>query len=227
MAEQSPHNGIINRVAEEVLAPAGLFRLGRARRWCCDCGYFLIEVELQPHSWRKGTFCNVVVSFLWGWPEERERNDGLRRDACFRLFFYGKERRMLGDRQFAAYEDDDELFRQRCLILVREALRRVNRFRRLTNLDYARYHLNDLKDELNGSELRYHRSMLKKLAGAEGDGVRQWVIDGITRRRGQIRKRSAFRKLPEEFVVAEPLQWPCAKSRSWKRRWRWFWLGRR
>lgn len=226
MGKPGPHTVILNQVATEILKPAGMVRIGQSRRWWCDCGYFLIEIELQPHSWQKGTFCNIATIFLWNSDEIVDRH--LYWDACVRVFFKGKLRKALGgNNQFVAYDGDDELFRERCVLVVQEALRRVERFRQMTDLTYARYYVYEYVYEIDLAQRKWRhvQSMLGKLAGEEGPEVRQQLIDQIARRRQQVRELSAYKKLPEEFVIMEPDQGPFAESRSWKRRLQRFFMG--
>ena len=224
MGKPGPHTVILNQVATEILKPAGMVRIGRSRRWWCDCGYFLVEIEFQPHSWQKGTFCNIATIFLWNSDEIVDRH--LRWDACVRVHFTGKLRKALGgDNQFVAYDGDDEVFRERCVLVVQEALRRVERYRQMTDLNYARYYVDEVWDDVNRSKWRHALSMLEKLAGEEGPEGRRQLIDQIARRRQQVRELSAYKQLPEEFVVLEPNQGPFSESRSWKRRLQRFFMG--
>ncbi|MDE5945128.1 MAG: hypothetical protein K2G93_06040 [Rikenella sp.] len=225
MGKPGPHTVILTQLAAEILEPAGMFRAGRSRRWWCDCGYFLVEVEFQPHSWRKGTFCNVAVSFLWESPYEDLKF--LKWSACQRLRFSRKMRKALGQthRSFIEYEGDDEVFRQKCLILIPEVLMRVNKVRQMTDLTYADCHLNCIDGDMRYRRMKYFSEMLSKLSGRCGEEVRQEMIDRIARNRERIRAITAYRKLPIEFVVLKADEGPYTEARTWKRRLRRFFMG--
>jgi hypothetical protein len=58
------HARIITLAARTALGPLGL-RQGRSRLWIDDHGWWLVNVEFQPSSWRKGSYLNVGEQHLW------------------------------------------------------------------------------------------------------------------------------------------------------------------
>jgi hypothetical protein len=60
-----PHARIITLAARTALRPLGLRQKGRSRLWIDDHGWWLVNVEFQPSSWRKGSYLNVGEQHLW------------------------------------------------------------------------------------------------------------------------------------------------------------------
>ena len=67
MAADQPfdHNGLLKRVAAELLEPLGLNQLGRSRSWVDDHDWWAILVSFGPSGFGRGTYLNVGVSLLW------------------------------------------------------------------------------------------------------------------------------------------------------------------
>ena len=59
------HSKIIARVAEETLAPLGIFQKGRSRTWIDDRGWWIVNIEFQPSGFSKGSYLNVGAMWLW------------------------------------------------------------------------------------------------------------------------------------------------------------------
>jgi hypothetical protein len=59
------HARIVTSAARTALRPLGLQQKGRSRRWIDDDGWWLVNVEFQPSSWRKGSYLNVGEQHLW------------------------------------------------------------------------------------------------------------------------------------------------------------------
>lgn len=60
-----PHEKIIKTTAKRILEPEKLFQVGNSRCYLDDNGYFMIQVELQPVTYMKGSGLNVGIAFLW------------------------------------------------------------------------------------------------------------------------------------------------------------------
>ena len=56
---------IILASAREVLSPLGLINRGRGRNWVDDHDWWIVNVEIQPSGWSKGSYLNVGVQWLW------------------------------------------------------------------------------------------------------------------------------------------------------------------
>ncbi|WP_326556437.1 hypothetical protein [Micromonospora sp. NBC_01796] len=64
MSDHTTSTRLIASAAREGLAPLGLRRLGRSRRWYDDRGWWVIHVEFQS-SRSAGTYLNIGAMWLW------------------------------------------------------------------------------------------------------------------------------------------------------------------
>jgi hypothetical protein len=62
---EHPHSKLIAARAREVLQPMGIKRQGRSRSWYDDQGWWAGLIEFQPSNWRRGSYLNVGVQWLW------------------------------------------------------------------------------------------------------------------------------------------------------------------
>jgi len=104
------HSKIIAEVAEEALAPLGIFQKGRSRTWIDDRGWWIGVIEFQPSGFSKGSYLNVGAMWLW---HEKE-------DFTFDA----------GDRiaKFVAYTDEEQ-FRPEIIKLASAAKAQALRLR--------------------------------------------------------------------------------------------------
>lgn len=118
------HDKIIKSIAKKILTPYGIFQKGTSRVWLKDCHYFVINIEFQPFSGRKGTCLNVGVSFLW--EKSIGLNDTLSYDFGHRT-----------DLQFIEYINDEQ-FSQEFEKMAFYALECVKEYEQFLNFDYAK-----------------------------------------------------------------------------------------
>lgn len=59
------HARIITSAARAALRPLGLQQKGRSRTWIDDHGWWLVNIEFQPSSWRTGCYLNIGEQHLW------------------------------------------------------------------------------------------------------------------------------------------------------------------
>jgi len=62
---QLVHNKIIGKEAARIFKPYGIKRKGQSRTFLDDHGWYVIVIELQPSSYRRGTYLNIGVNFNW------------------------------------------------------------------------------------------------------------------------------------------------------------------
>lgn len=189
------HNKIITHAVEEIFVPAGLFRIGSSRRWLYDGGYFFVQVEFQPYTLRRGTFCNVGISFLWELPNDR--NDTL-------FFDYGwcrvpvlKNRRSNCEiKDFVGYQGDDVGFKRDCSFLATEALKKVHEYRRFTESSYAVRCMERTRNREIGDPgwWHYHTAMLLFLMGEYRKGLK--VCEKMASSREEFYRYCCDRILP-------------------------------
>jgi hypothetical protein len=128
MARNSPHNKIIKKAANEILAPIGLFQEGQSRRWVDDNGWFVIYVEFQPSDFSKGSYLNVGISFLWD-------KAGMFSDL---LAFEIGDRCGYGKHSYVEYiEGQDDIFYTKMLKMAEKAKEQVLRYRKFNNLEFC------------------------------------------------------------------------------------------
>ena len=65
MATSLIHSKIIAQAAKETLSPLGVFQKGRSRTWIDDRGWWIVVIEFQRSSWRRGSYLNVGAMWLW------------------------------------------------------------------------------------------------------------------------------------------------------------------
>ncbi|MRX41090.1 hypothetical protein GJU43_17530 [Flavobacterium sp. LC2016-23] len=80
---QDDHSKIINKVAKEKLGPYGIVQKGKSRLWIDDQGWFIILIEFQPFTRKKGTTLNVGINFNWLNNEYFSFDIGYRQDTGF------------------------------------------------------------------------------------------------------------------------------------------------
>jgi hypothetical protein len=59
------HARILASAARAALRPVGLQQKGRSRTWIDDHGWWLVNIEFQPSSWRTGSYLNIGEQHLW------------------------------------------------------------------------------------------------------------------------------------------------------------------
>jgi hypothetical protein len=65
VAASLPHSKIIAQAAKDTLSPLGVFQKGRSRTWIDDRGWWIVVIEFQRSSWRRGSYLNVGAMWLW------------------------------------------------------------------------------------------------------------------------------------------------------------------
>lgn len=144
----------------------GFFQKGKSRTWLYDCGYCFVQVEFQPSTYSRGSFCNVGIAFLF------EYFGGLNEILAFD---FGRKRILLGKREFIEYVDDDEIFEAQIFQLANNALKYAKRLMRFQSLKYGNLcmsrlifskWLKDLFGKWNGPiDDYYNAAMIKFLLG--------------------------------------------------------------
>lgn len=150
------HEKIIKSIAKKALTPYGIFQKGTSRVWLKDCHYFVIKIEFQPFSGRKGTCLNVGVSFLW--EHSIGLNDTLSYDFGHRT-----------DLPFIEYINDEQ-FSQEFEKMTLYVLECAKEYEQFLNFDYAKKCLTEYAKERKfwGN---YNLSMLCFLKGNFDDGL--------------------------------------------------------
>lgn len=108
------HDTIIASAAKAALAPLGLTRKGRSRVWIDDHGWWLINVEFQPSSFRRGCSLNIGEQHLW-----------LVNDTVV----FERVERPIGGATFVAYDGSEEAFAHAMADVARAAADAVVRRR--------------------------------------------------------------------------------------------------
>ncbi|SHH24297.1 hypothetical protein [Flavobacterium defluvii] len=62
---ETDYSRIINKIAKEKLRPYGIIQKGKSRLWLDDQGWYIILIEFQPYSGRRGSTLNVGANFNW------------------------------------------------------------------------------------------------------------------------------------------------------------------
>lgn len=126
MLSEMDHNKIIRKAANSVLKPNGLFQKGTSRVWIDDNGWYFIVVEFQPSNWDKGTYLNVAVHFLW------DEMDYLSFDYCI------NDASASRISKFVSFDGNEERFWGEVHSLAEAAMTKVEQYRMLRDLKYAR-----------------------------------------------------------------------------------------
>lgn len=169
----SNHNSIIKQVANSILCPKGFFQMGKSRTWLYDCGYCVVQIEFQPSSFSKGTYCNVGIAFLFEYFDELNKT---------LAFDFGTRRISSGKSEFIEYTGDDKAFEAQLLVLTHNALEYAKELMKFKSLKYGDWRmskllfskwLNHLFSKHN-YELYdcYNAAMIKFLRGKPNSGKR-------------------------------------------------------
>ena len=122
------HEKIIRDVAKEILAPEGLFQVGRSRAWIDDNEFFVVQVWFQASGYSKSSSLMAGVSFLWE-IEQEDLLDGL-------VYGDGYYIPKLG--YTVKYSDGhEESFREKIKVQAEFAIQKVFEFRKLNDYEYA------------------------------------------------------------------------------------------
>lgn len=92
MSIAQSHSKLITQAACETLRPLGIVQKGRSRTWLDDQGWWIGVVEFQPSSWRRGSYLNVGINWLWNAKD-------------FLSFDFGSR---VDDAGFVSYESDEQ-----------------------------------------------------------------------------------------------------------------------
>lgn len=165
------HEKIIKQTAKKILAPEGLFQVGRSRTWLEDNDYYLTVIGFQPSAYDRGSYLNVAVSFLW------EYTGGLNEALCCgysllpytpRVHEYENESGQRG-LHYASYSGDDAKFEAEMEKLAEMALNRVREFRKFRDLSYARQALVRRVEEMADDRVFWEMYDLSLLCFFKGD----------------------------------------------------------
>jgi hypothetical protein len=120
---QHPHTKLINTAARDVLRPLGIVQKGRSRLWYDDHGWWAGLIEFQPSNFRRGTYLNAGVQWLWDtvW-------DSLAAFMYPESFYVRVE--IPGEGQFIDYESDEQ-FEPLAVKIAKLAAKRARHFREL------------------------------------------------------------------------------------------------
>jgi hypothetical protein len=120
---QRPHTKLITAAARDVLRPMGIVQKGRSRSWYDDHGWWAGLIEFQPSGFRRGTYLNVGVQWLWdtAW-------DSLAAFMYPEDFYVRVE--IPGAGQFTEYESDEQ-FAPLALKIAKVAAKRASQLREL------------------------------------------------------------------------------------------------
>jgi hypothetical protein len=116
------HTKLITATAREILRPMGVTQKGRSRLWFDDHGWWVGLVEFQPSGFRRGSYLNAGVQWLW---DELDWLGAFMypRDFDVRPAIDGQD-------DFIKYESDEQ-FSPLVEKMVRVAAERINHFRKL------------------------------------------------------------------------------------------------
>lgn len=132
------HNRILNAAAREILKPPGLTRKGRSRVWLDDRGWWLGVVEFQYHTWKRGSFLNVGVDWLWHERDHLAYSVG------------GRVKHSMGEPPYDDFveAESEERFSIEARELALRAVREVEGYRRrFSAVDEAAAYLHERSDE--------------------------------------------------------------------------------
>lgn len=131
----SNHNSIIKQAAYSILRPKGFFQMGKSRTWLYDCGYCVVQIEFQPSSFSKGTYCNVGIAFLFEYFGELNKT---------LAFSFGTKRISSGKSEFIEYTGDDNAFEAQLLELTHNALEYAKELMKFKSLKYGDWRMSKL-----------------------------------------------------------------------------------
>lgn len=158
------HNKIINDVANKILKPEGLFRIGSSRKWIEDNGYYFTIVEFQPSSYLKGSYLNAGLDFLWEMTDDL--NNILKYDLGGRIIIEKGT-------QFIEYRPElkncEKLFTLQTEEFAGVALENVKEYRKFRDLGYAKKMLVKKAEETLGSVQCWELYQLSMLCFFKGD----------------------------------------------------------
>lgn len=131
----SNHNSIIKHVANSILRPKGFFQMGKSRTWLYDCGYCVVQIEFQPSSFSRGTYCNVGTAFLFEYFGELNKT---------LAFDFGTRRISSGKSEFIEYTGDDKAFEAQLFELTNNALEYAKELIKFKSLKHGDWRMSKL-----------------------------------------------------------------------------------
>jgi hypothetical protein len=199
---------IIAAEAKRALLPLGVVRKGRSRSWIDDHGWWLINIEFQPSSHRKGCYLNVGEQHLWVF-----RNH---------LAFETVER-PLGGSVFIDFDGDEDAFTDSMRPMVEAAAASIER-RRVEHGDgrAALRRIAEAEEDLNAgialALLGEKNSARRRLTGHVHDAFRECASSylGLDVQRAQECAQATIRDTREALHLPPSARRPGAHNCRWR-----------